>query len=252
MATYQIIDESSLLAIVQNVAAMVSYPTPADPAGSTDPAVIQMVQAVNMAGIELLSMYDWQQLIKRYSIPITADYPNIREQAFDLPEDFYDWIDQTNWNATNQFPSLGPVSPQMWQQLLIRLTLPTLSFYWQVRDDKLYVLAPPSSTQTMNFFYLSAGWVRDADNPTLYKNRMTKNGDIALLDAPLITYYARCKWLEMKGLDSSAAMRDFHVMYENRKAAEKGAAVLSMARDFRIPYIQPLTNTPDTGYGGAT
>ena len=36
------------------------------------------------------------------------------------------------------------------------------------------------------------------------------------------------------------------------KAAKKGAAVLSMARDFRIPYIQPLTNTPDTGYGGAT
>ena len=73
-----------------------------------------------------------------------------------------------------------------------------------------------------------------------------------MLFRSLITYFARCKWLEMKGLDSSAAMRDFHVMYENRKAAEKGAAVLSMARDFRIPYIQPLTNTPDTGYGGAT
>ena len=246
---YQIIAENSLSAIVQNVAAMVSYPTPADPAGSTDPAVIQMVQAVNMAGIELLSMYDWQQLIKRHTIPITADYPNIREQAFDLPEDFYDWIDQTNWNATNQFPSLGPVSPQMWQQLLIRLTLPTLSFYWQVRDNLIYVLAPPNSPQTMNVFYMSAGWVRDQDDPTLYKNRMTQNGDVSLLDATMITLYTRVKWLEMKGLDSGAAMRDFNLAFENRKNSEKGAAVLTMARDFRFPYIQPLINTPDTGMG---
>lgn len=247
---YQIIAENSLSAIVQNVAAMVSYPVPADPAGSTDPAVMQMVQSVNMAGIELLSMYDWQELVKRHALTIQANPSGVREQAFELPTDFYDWLDQTNWNATTQFPSLGPVSPQMWQQLLIRTTLPTLSFYWQVRDNKIYVLAPPSAPQTMSFFYLSAGWVRDADDPTLFKNRMTKNGDTALLDAPMLTYFARVKWLEMKGLDSSAAMRDFYTMYQNRIAAKKGAAVLSMARDFRIPYIQPLTNTPDTGYGG--
>ena len=249
---YQIIADNSLLAIVQNVAAMVSYPVPDDPAGSSDPAVVQMVQATNMAGIELLSMYDWQELVKRHALTIQADLPNVREQAFALPTDFYDWVDQTNWNATTQFPSLGPVSPQMWQQLLIRTTLPTLSFYWQVRDNLLYVLAPPNSPQTMSFFYLSAGWVRDADDPDLYKNRMTKNGDTARLDPPMLTYLARAKWLEMKGLDSSAAMRDFFTMYQDRIAARKGAAVLSMARDFRIPYIQPLTNTPDTGYGGMT
>jgi len=247
---YQIINESSLSAIVQNMAAMVGYPVPADPAGSTDPAVIQMVQAVNMGGIELLSMYEWQELTKPYNISISADTPGQTEKSFALPDDFYDWVDQTNWNATNQLPSLGPVSPQMWQQLLVRTTLPTLSFYWQVRDGRLYVLAPPTSAQTMTFFYISAGWVRDQDDPTLFKNRMTKNGDLSLLDSTMMTMFARVKWLEMKGLDSSAAMRDFQVQFENRKQAEKGAPVLSMIRDFRFPYINPLTNTPDTGYGG--
>ncbi len=246
---FQIVNESSLSAIVQNVAAMVGFPVPSDPAGSTDPAVQQMVQACNMAGIELLSMYDWQELIKSFDINIVADSPGQREKSFALPEDFFDWIDQTNWNATNQLPSLGPVSPQMWQQLLIRTTLPTLSFYWQVRDSRLYVLAPPSSTQVMKFFYLSQAWVRDQDQSDLYKNRIVKNGDVALLDATLMTLYTRVKWLEIKGLDSSAAMRDFQVAYENRKGAEKGSPVLSMARDFRFPYIQPLSNTPDTGYG---
>jgi len=246
---FQIVNESTLSAIVQNVAGMVAYPVPADPAGSEDPAVQQMVQAANMAGNELLSMFEWQELIKNYQIPIQSDSNGQKEKGFALPDDLYRWIDQTNWNATTQFPSLGPVSAQMWQQLLIRTTLPTLSFYWQVRDNKIYVLAPPNSPQTMNVFYVSAGWVRDQNDPTLFKNRMTQNGDVSLLDSTVITLYTRVKWLEMKGLDSSAAMRDFNIAFENRKNSEKGAPVLTMARDFRFPYIQPLINTPDTGMG---
>jgi hypothetical protein len=246
---FQIVNESTLSAIVQNVAGMVAYPVPTDPAGSEDPAVQQMVQAANMAGNELLSMFEWQELIKNYQIPIQSDTNGQKEKGFALPQDLYRWIDQTNWNATTQFPSLGPVSAQMWQQLLIRTTLPTLSFYWQVRDNKIYVLAPPNSPQTMNVFYVSAGWVRDQNDPDLYKNRMTQNGDVSLLDATVMTLYTRVKWLEMKGLDSSAAMRDFNIAFDNRKNSEKGAPVLTMARDFRFPYIQPLINTPDTGMG---
>jgi hypothetical protein len=246
---FQIVNESTLSAIVQNVASMVAFPVPSDPAGDSDPAVQQMVQAANMAGIELLTMYDWQELIKNYEIPISSTYTGQKEKSFPLPDDFFDWIDQTNWNATTQFPSLGPVSAQMWQQLLIRTTLPTLSFYWQVRDNMIYVLAPPDAPQVMNVFYVSQAWVQDQDDPDLFKNRITKNGDKCLLDATLITLYTRVKWLEMKGLDSSAAMRDFQIAYENRKGAFKGAPVLSMTRDSRFPYISPLINTPDTGFG---
>jgi len=246
---FQAVTENTLLAIVTNVANMVAFPAPADPAGSTDPAVQQMVQAVNVAGVDLLSMYEWQELTKNFDVSISASTPGQKERAFALPDDFFDWVDQTNWNATNQLPSIGPVSPQFWQQLLIRTALPTLSFYWQVRGNQLYVLAPPSSAQTMKFFYLSQAWVQDADDATLYKNRVQKNGDVVQLDPLLVTQYARAKWLEMKGLDSSAAMRDFQISFENRCGAKKGAPVLSMARTFRIPLIQPLTNTPDTGYG---
>lgn len=247
---FQLVDESSLSAIVQNVAAMVSYPVPSDPAGAQDPAVQQMVQAVNMAGTELLSMSDWQELTKTYTVSIQSDSTGQTEKAFALPEDFYDWIDQTNWNQTTQLPSIGPVSPQAWQQLIVRTTLPTLSFYWQVRENSLYVLAPPDTAQDMTFFYQSAAWVRDQDNTDLYKNRALKNGDTILLDANLVTLFTRVKWLEMKGLDSAAAMRDFQVAFENRKASDKGALVLSMTGGiFRFPYLNPLTNTPDTGLG---
>ncbi len=247
---YQIINDTTLSAIIQNVAQMVSYPVPADPAGSSDPSIEQMVQAVNLSGLDLMALYDWQELTKTYQISIEADTSGQIQKAFDLPEDFYEWVDQTQWNSTNQWPAIGPISPQMWQQLIVRQVLPTLSFYWQVRDNKLYIMAPPSSAQTLTFFYQSQAWVRDQDNPDLYKNRATKNGDVILLDSFLVTLYTRAKWLEMKGLDSSAAMRDFHTNFENRRGQEKGAPVLTMAREYRFPYIQPLSNTPDTGFGG--
>jgi hypothetical protein len=246
---FQLVDDSSLLAVVQNMASMVGYPTPADAAGSTDPAVQQMVQAVNLAGVDLLSMHDWQELTKPYTISIVSDMSGQKEKAFALPDDFYEFVDQTQWNETNQLPALGPISAQFWQQLLVRTTLPTLSFYWQVRDNQIYILAPPDSAQDLTFFYLSIAWVRDADDSTLYKNRVTKNGDVILIDPYLVTLLARVKWLEMKGFDSAAAMRDFQVNLENRKGNERGAPVLTMVRDYTFPYLQPLTNTPDTGYG---
>jgi len=247
---FQIVNDSNLATICQNVASMVSYPTPSDPAGSVDPAVQQLVAAVNIAGLEMLALDDWQELQKIHEISIEADEAGQSQKAFDLPEDFYAFVDQTQWNSTEQWPAIGPISPQFWQQLLIRQTLPTLSFYWQIRDNQLYILSPPTEEQTLSFFYQSLAWVRDQDNPNLYKNRATKNGDTVLLDSYLVTLLARVKWLEMKGLDSSAAMRDFQVNLENRKGAEKGANVLTMARTYAFPFIQPLTNTPDTGFGG--
>jgi len=246
---FQLVTDNTLSAIVQNVAQLVSFPTPADPAGDTDPAVVQMVESVNLAGIDLLAMNDWQELTKTHTISIQASPPGVSEQAFALPDDFYEFVDQTQWNSTMQWPAIGPVSPQAWQQLLIRQTLPTLSFYWQIRDNSLYILSPPTAAQTLSFFYQSVAWVRDQDTSTLYKNRAVKNGDVILLDAYLVTLLARVKWLEMKGFDSSASMRDFQVNYENRKGNEKGAPVLNMVRNYGFPYLNAINNLPDTGYG---
>lgn len=247
--TFQLITDNTLSAIVQNVAQLVSFPTPADPAGDTDPAVVQMVQSVNLAGADLLAMWDWQGLTKKHSVTIQAAPPGVNEQAFNLPDDFYEFIDQTQWNSTMQWPAIGPVSPQAWQQLLIRQTLPTLSFYWQIRGNQLYILSPPTDPQVLSFFYQSYGWVRDQDNANVVKNRATKNGDVVLLDAYLVTLLARVKWLEIKGLDSAAAMRDFQVNFENRKGNERGAPVLNMVRAFGFPYLNTINNLPDTGYG---
>lgn len=251
MTTYQIQNYATLADIVKYVARIVGYPVPTDPAGSTDPAVQQMIAAANVAADDMLNLYDWQRLTKDYEISVVADYPGQLEKSFDLPGDFWQFIDQTQWNKDTRLPAIGPVSAQAWQQIKIRMPKVVLTFLWQIRDQKLWIQSPPSTPQMFSFYYMSQGWCIDADDPDTLKNEATKNGDRILFNAYLMKLLTRVKWLEIKGFDSSAAMRDFLVSFENRKGDEIGAQVLSMAVNPGLPYLNVLTNAPDTGYGGA-
>jgi len=251
MTTYQINTYENLATIVQNIAPMVGFPKPKDPAGSPDPAVQQMVTAVNMAAEDMLNLYDWQNLAKPFEIEIKADFSGQREKAFDLPGDWWCFIDQTQWNKSTQLPAIGPVSPQAWMQLQVRNPKVVMTFMWQVRENKLWIQSPPDAPQIFSFFYMSRGWVRDADNPEIIKNSATKNGDVILFDPYLTTLLARAKWQQIKGFDSAVAMGDFKVNYEIRKGKAKGAPVLNMAGvRVGMPYLNMLANAPDTGYGG--
>lgn len=250
MPTYQTQNYLTLQTILTSVCKMVGYPVQVDPAGSTDPAVQQMVEALNMAGEDMLNLYGWQRLSKLYEIEIVSEYPGQLERSFDLPSDFWQFIDQTQWNVDTRLPAIGPVSPQAWQQLRIRMPKVVLTFLWQIRDGKLWIQAPPATPQKLSFYYQSNGWVQDADDPEDFKNYANKNGDKILMDGYLMKLLTRVNWLEMKGFDSSAAMRDFQVNYENRKGNDVGAQVLNMAQTLAFPYLNVATNAPDTGYGG--
>lgn len=250
MPTYQTTNYLTLQSIIQSTCKMVGYPVPVDPAGSTDPAIQQMVEGLNMAGEDMLNLYGWQRLSKLYEIEIASEYPGQLERSFELPTDFWQFIDQTQWNVDTRLPAIGPISPQAWQQLRIRMPKVVLTFLWQIRDGKLWIQAPPAIAQKLSFYYQSNGWVQDADDPTDYKNYANKNGDTILMDGYLMKLLTRVKWLEMKGFDSAIAMRDFQVNYENRKGNDVGAQVLNMAQTLAFPYLNVATNAPDTGYGG--
>lgn len=250
MPTYSTANYLTLQSIIQSVGKMVGYPIPVDPAGSSDPAVAQMIEGLNMAGEDMLNLYGWQRLSKLWEISIQSEYEGQLERSFDLPGDFWQFEDQTQWNVNTRLPAIGPVSPQAWQQLRIRMPKVVLTFLWQIRDGKLWIQAPPDEPQTLSFYYQSNGWCVDADDPELYKNYANKNGDTILMDGYLMKLLTRVKWLEMKGFDSSGAMRDFQVNYENRKGNDKGAQVLNMAQGQAFPYLNVGINSPDTGYGG--
>jgi hypothetical protein len=98
--------------------------------------------------------------------------------------------------------------------------------------------------------YLSKALVQDADNPALYKNVASKDGDIFQLDGVLMTLITRVKWLEAKGFDSSAAVRDFLLAFDSRVGAQKGANILNIAGNRGMyPFIS-TGNLPDASLYG--
>jgi hypothetical protein len=252
---YDMTNDQSLASIVQTTCRLLSLPVPSDPAGDTDPNITLMRTVANLSSLEMLNLYEWPQLTKMGEIAVFTAAPpsgtDATETAFDLPADFYRFIDQTQWNAAMRFPAVGPVAPQGWMTYMVFPISANFTLTWQIREGKIFFLnAPPSPGQKFRFMYLSRALVQDADNSDLYKNVATKNGDKFVLDGILMSLFTRVKWLEAKGFDSAAAMRDFMAAFDSRVGAQKGANILNMAggrHDY--PYIG-IGNLPEASLYG--
>ena len=255
MPTYQMTNNATLQSVIQLACSMLSLPVPQDPAGSSDPNITLMKTAANLASLEMLNMYEWAELTKMEKITVFTDIPPVASQAtetaFDLPGDFYRFIDQTQWNGAMRFPAVGPVAPQGWMTYMVFPISANFTLTWMIREGKIYFLnAPPAPGQDFHFMYLSRALVRDADDSDLFKNIADKNGDAFQLDGILMTLMTRVKWLEAKGFDSSAATRDFMLAFDSRVGAQKGAQILNMAggpHDY--PYIG-IGNLPEASLYG--
>ena len=251
---FQSIPENTLLAVVQNVAGLLSLPKPVDPAGSTDPAVVLMVQSANLAISEMLNSYEWPSLTREGEIVVSTIVPPIpgesQTAAFALPDDFFRFLDQTQWNNSMRFPAVGPVSPQAWMTYRVFPITANFTLTWQMREGQIWFLNPPPPPgQAFRFMYLCRSMVIDADNASVTKNQATKNGDKFVLDPLLITLLARVKWLEAKGFDTTAATRDLIMMWDSRVGADKGASILNMAGRFGYPYLS-IGNLPESSLYG--
>jgi hypothetical protein len=255
MPTYNMTNEQTFASVIQTACTLLSLPVPVDPAGSQDPNVVLLRSVANIADLELVNSYEWSQLTKQGLIEVFTDLPpnpgQATEQAYDLPGDFFRFIDQTQWNGAMRFPAVGPVSPQGWMTYMVFPISANFTLTWQVREGKIWFLNPPAAPgQEFRFMYLSRALVQDADDPNEYKNIATKNGDKFVLDGLLMTLFTRIKWLEAKGFDSSAAVRDFMIAFDARVGAQKGASILNVSGNRHgYPYIG-IGNLPDASLYG--
>jgi hypothetical protein len=239
---------TTYIEIVQTVAQSVGHPKPADVSSSLDEAVLRMGFYANQACEELLTQWDWEQLIKPDTITIQASTPGIAEEAFDLPADFKTFVDDTLWNKSTLLPAIGPVNAQDWQWLKVRQAMITTRFMWRLRGGKFWIKSPPEEPQELPFEYMSKNWAVDGDNATP-KAWMTKNADYHIYPPMLPILLTRAKWLKNEGYDSTQALEDFRKAFEFETGSNLGATALSLVPGVGFPYITPERNLPDTGYG---
>lgn len=225
----------------------VGHPVTTDLAGSSDEAVLRMGYYANSACNELMYSYDWEHLNKEGSISIVSDFSGQEEKGFDLPSDFADFVDDTQWDSSTQLPAIGPVSPQDWQWLVVREAMITTRFLWRIREGQMWVKSPPDVATPFTFEYMSALWARDAsDTP---KGLMTLNDDYHTFPYALPVLLTRAKWLEQEGYDSKAAKAEFQKAFDYFTGGNKGATALSLVPGVGYPYLDTMRNLPPTGYG---
>jgi hypothetical protein len=258
MATYDMLNNATVKTVADQCCSMLSLPIVQDPAGSNDPNLILMMTCMNLASAELMNSFEWPTLTKQGSITVknnsgTTPPPTgeAYEEAYDLPGDFFRFIDQTQWNGAMRFPAVGPVSPQGWMTYMVFPVSANFTLTWQIRQGKIWFLNPPPDPgQEFRFMYLSRALVQDGDNPDKFSNVARKGSDIFQLDGLLVTLLTRVKWLEAKGFDTAAAMREFVLSFDSRVGAERGANILNMAGNRGgYPYIG-IGNLPDASLYG--
>jgi len=244
--------QTTLIEVVNQVAKSVGHPVTVDIATSQDEAISRLAYYANIAGMELAYMNPggWNSLQRKVAIDVFKDYPSQTEKPFDLPTDFAAMIDDTQWNMNTQLPALGPINPQSWQAMTVRGDTANMRFMWRIRNKALWIKSPPdaANTQTLVFEYLSKYWAVKASDgsPT---DIMKENGDYHIYPWQLMVLYTRAKWFENEGFDSSGAQMDFLKALNYELGADKGATSLSLVRGSAFPYIDPIRNVPDSGYG---
>ena len=234
--------------IINRVAVEVGLVSVNDPVGDLDETFVQLTQLLTSAGQEMVELWPWQILVSEYRVE-TQDTDT---GTYDLPDDFSYMIDQTGWEHSNRVAMGGPLSARDWTYLKGR-DLISQSIYASFRlvDNKfdIYPQDPVPAGLDINFEYISRNWVQE-QNSGPEKHMITICTDIVKYEPILIIKFLKCKFLEAKGFDTTAARNEFENMFNIRTGKDTGAPILNAANNSRgFQYLHPYYNTSDTGYG---
>jgi hypothetical protein len=234
-----------------NAAAVECGLTPvSDVYASLDPAFIQLRNLLTSAGREMLSIFQWQKMVKTHSIT-TAVPPDTGN--YDLPDDYAYFIDQTGWSPLSGgtgLPLGGPLSEQDWTYLVnTNLANSTVYVSFKLSQGQFQVLPqPPPDALILNFEYICRNWVSDPASTDNDKDAPVANDDVILYEPILIQKFLKLRFLEAKGFDTTAAVGQFMTMFQSWTGKDIAAPILNMARSRVFPYLG-WRNIPETNYG---
>lgn len=236
----------SVLSLVQDAATRLNLVKPTGVYDSPDENSIFFGSIINEIGPMLQDVYGWQQFQREFTVTgdgIITD--------FDLPAGLSRFVDNTGWSQTNRRPVII-VNDQQWAAARAWVSK---SFFinpaCKMENDQLQFLTPPALNEVITFQYVTRYWVQDGAAPTIFKERADKNSDTPQFDSVLLTMALRIKWLENRGMNTTATQQDFNERFQELTARNTLAGSLSLnggsMTGFR--FLDNYYNTPDTGIG---
>lgn len=233
--------------IINRVAVEVGLVKVADPYASQDNNFIQMRELLNIAGDELLYMYDWSACsrvaVVDTSVDDSGEYP--------FPADYQRITNQTAWELNNRIP-VRSLSPQQWAMMEGRqFAKDTIYAKFRIQQGQFTIFPQPAPPNLLiNYEYYSINWVTDGAAPTTLKSECTQFSDTPFFPRLVISRYLKLKWLQSKGLEYTGAQDDFNQIFDNVTGTDKGAPILNAGSgNFGVPLLNGWDNIGDSGFG---
>lgn len=213
----------SALQILRAVTGELGFVQPSTVFSSTDNTVVQLRELLVSACDELADEYDWQRLIKTATITTVAG-----QTEYDLPSDLLRQLPSTAWNRSSMWPVTGSVNPQHWEYLQSGTAAAAPLHTFRIAGNKLVVFPAPADGETLAYQYISNAYVIDPSSSDL-KQTFEQDADATIFHDRCLINFLKLKFLQVKGLDTRAAVEDFNASLEAAKGGDTPARVLSMA-----------------------
>lgn len=163
-----------------------------------------------------------------------------------MPSDYDRIVDRTQFDKSKRWEMLGPQTPQQWQWLKSSYISTGPRMRFRIMGNYFTVWPMPAVSTLLGFEYLSNAWAFDGSGNS--KSGFTADTDTCIYPDRLMILFAKLKYFEIKGFETTALARDFSVAFGLAKAHDHGSQTLSFAPRMSEVLIS-IEQVPDTGYG---
>lgn len=224
------------LQILRQAAGELGLTQPSAVVSATDVQSTQLLSLLQAAGNELYEYYPWEQLANPFNITLVA-----LQEDYALPTDYAYFRDQTQWDATNHWPLLGPKSAQEWAWLKNSFvaSLPRMRYRVQGNLFKVFPIPAAGVANSFNMEYISNWWVAVTGATVGSKSMVTFDTDLVRYNPWLMIKFIKFKFYELKGFNSNGVKADFMRTFDSLTGKDTGAEKLNLAPGFQSPYVGP-------------
>ena len=161
--------------------------------GNNDDVAKQIFQAIKTSITDLARNYQWQELQKEYTFSSV-----IGQAGYNLPSDFDRMIDNTFWNASQNWAMIGGLTPESWRVLKNSLiTQAETVEYYRIRGNQIIIHRTPSVVENYVFEYISKNIVKSASD--VEQTGFLADTDITVIDEYLVRLDTTWRWLKNNG-----------------------------------------------------
>lgn len=161
--------------------------------GNNDDVAKQIFQAIKTSITDLARNYQWQELQKEYTFSSV-----IGQAGYDLPSDFDRMVDNTFWNASQNWAMIGGLTPESWRVLKNSLlTQAETVEYFRIRGNQIIIHRTPLVVENYVYEYITKNIVKSASN--VAQSEFLADTDNTVIDEYLIRLDTTWRWLKNNG-----------------------------------------------------